>query len=1347
MGNKKIGAFITLDGEKQFRQDVTNCNKSLSTLKSEMSLVKAQSEGQANSLDSLRKKHEVLGKTLDAHKEKEEAVQKGLDHARISYEKVGIKLEEYRKNLQEAQLALTQMQQDSNATDEELKKQKDTVEELTKIVEKGEETYNRAGNRIQDWESKLNTARAQTIKATAALNENAAYMREAETATDQCATSIDEFGKKTQQAERFTWGFAETLRNNLYNTAIDLVKEGLQEAGKSVLEFDSSTKHLQASTGLAADEMERYEEVMRNLYKEDYGESMSDIADSMALIKQYTNETNPNTIKEMTENGIAMRDVFDMDLSETIRGIDVLVSEMGLTAQEAFDLMATGAQNGLNKSGELADNIAEYGPLWAQAGFSAKEMFAILDNGLSSGAYNLDKVNDFVKEFGISLSDGRIEESLDSFSEETGNLFRKWQAGKATTKDVFYSVINDLNKATNKQEALTVASNTWSSLGEDNALKVIASLDKTNEAYEDVKGTMEEIKDIKYDTLESRIEQLGRRVTTELAEPLIEEYLPGIEKGLDLIINNTDKLIPLTEVAVAGIVTYKTASAAIAAYESATKLAAESQGILNMVMNANPAVLLSTAVIAVGTALIFMRDQENETVTETQTLLEESKKLNEEMDALSEEMGGMKEQWENTTATMDAQKGVAADLVDELYKLESQTNKTAGEKERMEIILGELNELFPELALEIDKETGNLNQNRKAVEKSIEASLAFSKAKAAEEKLAEISEKLVDAELKKYEAQEKNKEISDKIKANEEDINKIREEATNGVVEYNGVIQDSTRAIVKLQIENDKLREQETEGKESVKELQENYDSLSGTYESVKGYMQEQIDASAEVAEAYGKSGEAAATSAKNQQEAAEITAAKIAETYTGIQQTVSDVLNSQMNMFEEFNADTDLTTEKLLENMQSQIDGVSNWADNLAELADRGINQNLLTYLSEMGPEGAAYVATFASMSDEELKKANEMWTESMNMKEGTQESVQGMLESYTEALNGGKEQVKQACEGVGQQSIQGLVESLSAGTAKAEAAGKDVTEAMIDSMNEGAGVQSPSWKTKETAKNTVQGLAIGLKTSTHIAEQAASQMSQKVIKKIDVDLAPSKFQKAGKSIPDGIRTGINAGQSAVMSTVTRMTTGIMITTTAALSVATYMAIGNNLPSGLKTGINAGKSSTAEAASSLASTVHSRAANVGSLYSTGYNLSAGMASGILGGRSLVINAVASVCASAVRQANKDLEINSPSKKFKRIGLSMAEGQGVGYKEGTKDLNRMIKESVEIPKIQGNHYGTREINSKSRAGGIDYRELTKAFESSTTKIIKTVLKEANIELNIGGRKLDRVLRDRGVMYG
>ena len=116
-----------------------------------------------------------------------------------------------------------------------------------------------------------------------------------------------------------------------------------------------------------------------------------------------------------------------MDFNETIRGVTGLIKNMGLTADEAFNYIVVGAQNGLNKSDELTDNIAEYSQLWGQAGFSAKEMFTILQNGLDNGAYNLDKVNDFVKEFTISLSDGRIEENLSSFSSGTRKLFKEFE--------------------------------------------------------------------------------------------------------------------------------------------------------------------------------------------------------------------------------------------------------------------------------------------------------------------------------------------------------------------------------------------------------------------------------------------------------------------------------------------------------------------------------------------------------------------------------------------------------------------------------------------------------------------------------------------------------------------------------------------------------------------------------------------------------------------------------------------------------------------------------------------------------------------------------------------------------
>ena len=84
MAAKKIGAIIALDGEREFKQNVTSCNKALSALTSEMNLVKAECEGQQNTLESLTKKHNVMTKILDENKRKEAEVKKGLDHAKES---------------------------------------------------------------------------------------------------------------------------------------------------------------------------------------------------------------------------------------------------------------------------------------------------------------------------------------------------------------------------------------------------------------------------------------------------------------------------------------------------------------------------------------------------------------------------------------------------------------------------------------------------------------------------------------------------------------------------------------------------------------------------------------------------------------------------------------------------------------------------------------------------------------------------------------------------------------------------------------------------------------------------------------------------------------------------------------------------------------------------------------------------------------------------------------------------------------------------------------------------------------------------------------------------------------
>ena len=335
---------------------------------------------------------------------------------------------------------------------------------------------------------------------------------------------LDDLGDSAQDAESPV---------NSLTDAADFLKDSLSAAAaafsanaiiENVSEAQTAINTLQAQTGKTGSDMAALEDNVRSLYTNGVGGSLEEVANTTALVSQQFKSLDSDGIQQITQDATALSETFGMDVNETLRGVSAIMTNMGLTAQQAFDYIAAGAQNGLDKSGELTDNLSEYSQIWSQAGFSAREMFTVLQNGLDSGAYNLDKVNDFVKEFSISLADGRIGENIDSFSESTKSLFEQWQNGTASQKDVFNSVIQDLGSMTNEQEALTLASNVWSALGEDNAMKVITSLNNVSAAYVDVEGTMQRINDSRYDDIGTSIDNIKRS-----AMNLLEETLePGV---------------------------------------------------------------------------------------------------------------------------------------------------------------------------------------------------------------------------------------------------------------------------------------------------------------------------------------------------------------------------------------------------------------------------------------------------------------------------------------------------------------------------------------------------------------------------------------------------------------------------------------------------------------------------------------------------------------------------------------------------------------------------------------------------------------------------------------------------
>lgn len=304
------------------------------------------------------------------------------------------------------------------------------------------------------------------------------------------------------------------------------IKTGVNQA----TELDDAMAKFQAQTGASSNEMSKFKNIARDVWSNNFGEDVSDVADMMGRVKQQMQGISDVDLKNVTEDLLTLRDTFDMDENETLRGAQQLMKQFGITSQEAFDLMATGAQNGLNKSDELGDNISEYSGKFAQAGYSAEEYFQLMQNGLDGGAYNLDKVNDAINEVTTRLVDGTIEGALDSFDTKTQDVFKAWQEGRATQKDVVNAIVEDISKTTNEQEKLNKASIAFGTMGEDFNSGFIQSLTTVGNKYKDVEGAMDKVKEIANGGLKNALSGLGRAFLdsfTPIGE-LITPILAGI---------------------------------------------------------------------------------------------------------------------------------------------------------------------------------------------------------------------------------------------------------------------------------------------------------------------------------------------------------------------------------------------------------------------------------------------------------------------------------------------------------------------------------------------------------------------------------------------------------------------------------------------------------------------------------------------------------------------------------------------------------------------------------------------------------------------------------------------------
>lgn len=385
------------------------------------------------------------------------------------------------------------------------------------------------------------------------MGESARQMGEDTSDSARLLEELRESTEKTNQSvERsqksfINWGSAVKLAIagvvTVAATAFGAIAAGTGVATSFGIEYKKASNDIQAQTGATKEEMEGLSVAMKQVYADNFGEDMNDVAEAIATVRKNIGGTD-DEIRQATEEAIAFRDTFGYEVPESTRAASALIKHFGVDAKTAYDLMAKGAQNGLDYSGELIDNIDEYSVQFAKAGLSANEMFNIMAAGYDAGSWNLDKIGDAVKELNIRLVDGSetTKAGLEAIGMNADEVAKKMSKGGETAKKTYKQVVDKLADMDDQQARNIAGVNLFGTMWEDLGPEVVAQLAVLEGAYDDVSGTMDKINDVKYDDAQSALEALKRKTQVSLLLPISEDIMPAISGATDAAIGYIDQL-------------------------------------------------------------------------------------------------------------------------------------------------------------------------------------------------------------------------------------------------------------------------------------------------------------------------------------------------------------------------------------------------------------------------------------------------------------------------------------------------------------------------------------------------------------------------------------------------------------------------------------------------------------------------------------------------------------------------------------------------------------------------------------------------------------------------------------
>ena len=332
------------------------------------------------------------------------------------------------------------------------------------------------------------------------------------------------------------------------------------------------------------------------------------------------------------------------------------------------------------------------------------------------------------------------------------------------------------------------------------------------------------------DKASKSMQDMMKKVDWDKFGDLAEDAMDTVVDAIEFCIDHGEELTSVMKGAGTAFIAYKssallaaaatkTASAVLKVVETNTKAATRAQEALNLAQKGSAWGLVAGLIAGAGVALVSYVSSvteatqvENENALATEELVERYQELHDQIEQNQEARQANIEGVENESAVADV-------LIGKIEELAGKENKSNAEKELMAGYVDKLNQIYPGLNAQYDKEKDALSLSVQEMRNYVTASKEMILAKAEQQNLIGIAEDIANTEREVAKAEEQ-------VAKNSKDVAAAQKEVADAQEAYNKA---SAQGEDHLEVYNKRLQDAQQKLKDANKTLEDSKDTLQGT--------------------------------------------------------------------------------------------------------------------------------------------------------------------------------------------------------------------------------------------------------------------------------------------------------------------------------------------------------------------------------------------------------------------------------------------------------------------------------------------------------------------------------------